>query len=223
MWNGPESGETPPKSGLVSCPLCQGGYFQCQSWIQGSLSLKQVAFPYCLIAHQGKKCPFSSLILAVASQPLKTWSLLPLPDLFCHYSPSYSFHSSPFALLPINRLGYNPRAFAYAVPSYATRSPHFAHGSLFQVITQMLSSPCRLPYLSATITSPADTHTPIHISLLTPNTLICCFHLPLECQLHEGQEPRSVLPKGLAHSVSSVKMLTRKGGECLGHIPQGDL
>lgn len=179
MWNGPESGErTPKRSGSYapSCPSLSGGYFQCQSWIQGSLSLKQVAFPYCLIAHQGKEVPLS---LPWSWQ----WPLSrsrPGPsypsDLFCHYSPSYSFHSSPFALLPINRLGYNPRAFAYAVPSYATRSPHFAHGSLFQVITQMLSSPCRLPYLSATITSPADTHTPIPYPFSPPpNTLILLF------------------------------------------------
>lgn len=91
-----------------SCPSQSGGYFQCHSWkFWGPSLLKQVAFPYCPIAHEGKgRAPYSSLhpcLLCDQSPdnglPAPTGSgPSHLSDLISHYSPSHSFHAGPFAV-----------------------------------------------------------------------------------------------------------------------------
>lgn len=102
---------------------------------QGSLSLKQVAFPYCLIAHQGKEGlffpdPGSGLSAAQDLGPSYP------SDLFCHYSPSYSFHLVPLLFFQSTAC-HNPRGPLHMLfPPMQNTLPHFAHGSLFQVNTQ---------------------------------------------------------------------------------------
>lgn len=141
MWNGPESGERTPKEnqGLMRKLLCQEDIFSASLGSRAPLSLKQVAFPYCLIAHQ-EKCPHClpwSWQWPATAQDL----VPPTPLTSSATTPLLIPSPSPFALLPINKLSSTPGPLHMLFPLMLLRSLilHISTRSLSNVIVSQVN------------------------------------------------------------------------------------
>lgn len=170
-----ESGERSPwgRSRHQAAALSQEGTSSANFGSSGLIFIKQVAFPYCPIIHQENGSFLFLLCVHICGHCQSSDKGLPpaptksspsyFSDLTSHYSPSHSFHTGLLAIPPINRSVSTPGPLHVLLPLQGTFSSSHAHGSQFQVFTQMLSSQGGLP-----LPPHLKLHHTLHPSLLSP-------------------------------------------------------